>query len=348
MKHRFGLNLECLSEWWGWLSEPAGQRLFRRKSATALRDYLNLCGILAAVTLTIGNDLQAQLFPGGPGLSYDQHGWNQQFVLPPAPAEPAGGGGTDQEEQGESKEALAKAAQNPVADLISIPFQNNLNFGVGPNNACQYVLNFQPVIPITLNKDWNLITRWVTPIINQPSPAPGIRSAFGIGDINPSFFFSPANSGKLVYGVGPTVTLPSATDPLLGLGEWMAGPAAVALTMQGHWVVGALVNNQWSFAGWGSSQNRFLLQPFINYNLKDGWYLTTSPIMTADWNANHDNMWTVPVGGGVGKIVKLGRLPLNLQLAGYYNAVTPKEFGADWQLRFQLQVLLPKSILSKL
>ncbi|MFO1476251.1 MAG: neuromedin U [Verrucomicrobiota bacterium] len=249
------------------------------------------------------------------------------------------------EAPGETDEDLAKAAQNPVAKLISIPFQNNFNFGVGPNSVCQYILNFQPVIPITLNEDWNLITRTIVPIINQPSPGPGIPNASGLGDINPTFFLSPASSGGLIWGVGPTFTFPTATDGILGSSEWMAGPAVVALTMQKQWVIGALMNNQWSFAGWGSSQNRFLTQPFINYNFPGAWYLTFSPIITADWNADSAHRWVVPVGGGLGKIVRLGKLPLNLQLDAYYNVVTPATYGADWQLRFQFQFLLPKSIL---
>jgi len=109
--------------------------------------------------------------------------------------------------ESKSAEELAKETQNPVANLISVPFQNNFNFGLGPNDATQWILNVQPVIPITLNKDWNLITRTIMPIINQPSPAPGIPSAFGLGDINPTLFLSPANSGKLIWGVGPTLTL---------------------------------------------------------------------------------------------------------------------------------------------
>jgi hypothetical protein len=263
-----------------------------------------------------------------------------------------GGGATEaksEEQGGMSKEELAKLAQDPVANLMSFPFQNNFNFGVGPNDATQYVMNFQPVIPITLSDDWNLITRWILPVINQPSPAPGVRSAFGLGDLNPSFFLSPGNPGKIIWGVGPTATFPTATDPLLGNGNYLVGPTAVALTIQGHWIFGALVNNQWSVAGWDSqSQNNFLLQPFINYNLPNGWYVNTAPIMTANWNASSQDRWTVPVGGGIGKIIKLGgKLPLNLQLGAYYNAITPNN-GADWQLRFQLQFLLPKDILSRL
>lgn len=251
-----------------------------------------------------------------------------------------------EEEKGpESTEALAKAAQNPVANLISIPFQNNFNFGVGPDRVTQYVMNFQPVIPITLNDDWNLITRWITPVINQPSVAPGQASGFGIGDINPSLFLSPANSGKLIWGIGPTVTLPTATEPILGGGKWDAGPTVVALTILGPWVYGVLVNNQWSFAGWGNNNfNGMVLQEFVNYNLDKGWYLTSSPVNTANWEANGRNMWTVPIGGGVGRLFRLGKLPINAQLAAYCNVHTPVN-GPDWQLRFQVQILLPKSIL---
>jgi hypothetical protein len=248
--------------------------------------------------------------------------------------------GSEQESQ---TEKLAKETQNPIANLISVPFQNNFNFGVGPNDATQWILNVQPVIPITLNKDWNLITRTIIPIINQPSPASGIPSASGLGDINPSLFFSPANSGKLIWGVGPTMTFPTATNSLLGNGKWSAGPGLVVLTTPGHWVIGALANNQWSFAGWGkNSVDALLIQPFINYNFSHGWYLTTSPIITANWLAASDDRWTVPLGGGVGKLFKLGKLPVNTQLAAYCNVVTPHQGGADWQLRFQVQLLFPK------
>jgi len=240
---------------------------------------------------------------------------------------------------------LAKKTQNPVADLISVPFQSNFNFGVGSKDATVYVLNVQPVIPLHLNADWNLITRTIVPIINQPSLFPGpdsiSGSAFGLGDINPSLFLSPANSVKFIWGVGPTFTLPTATDSKLGSRMYSIGPTAVALTMQGPWVVGALINNQWSFAGWGEKDvNQMLLQPFVNYNFGHGWAVTSSPIVTADWKASSANKWTVPIGGGVSKLFKLGPLPINTSLQAYYNAEKP-QFAADWQLRFQVQFLLP-------
>jgi len=202
-------------------------------------------------------------------------------------------------------------------------------------------LNVQPVIPIQLSEDWNLITRTIVPIINQPSPVPGVPSAFGMGDINSSFFLSPAKSGELVWGVGPTFTFPTASDSMLGSGKYSMGPTVVALTTQGPWVVGALMNQQWSYAGWGGNDvSAMLIQPFVNYNFGEGWYLTTSPIITANWKAASGDTWTVPLGGGIGKIFHVGRLPLNAQIAGYGNVVTPNG-GADWQLRFQVQLLFP-------
>jgi len=240
---------------------------------------------------------------------------------------------------------LAKKAQNPVADLISVPLQNNFNFGVGPKNVTQYVLNVQPVIPFELTSEWNLITRTILPIINQPSPADGVSSNFGLGDINPTLFLSPAKPGALIWGVGPTFTFPTATDTALGRGKWSMGPAAVALTMQGPWVLGALVNQQWSFAGDSDrrSVSQMLIQPFVNYNLPDGWYLTTSPIFTANWMADSGERWTVPLGGGFGKLWRVGNvgLPVNTQLQAFYNVEKPQG-AAEWTLRFQVQVLLPK------
>lgn len=243
-----------------------------------------------------------------------------------------------------SETELAKKTQNPVADLISVPFQNNFNFNTGPDDRTVWVVNVQPVIPIKITEDWNLITRLIMPIINQPPLAAGIDHAFGLGDINPTFFLSPRAPGRLIWGVGPTFTLPTATDSQLGSGRWSAGPAAVALVMQGPWVYGALLNNQWSFAGWGDTKvNAFLVQPFLNYNLPKGWYLTSAPIMTANWVASTDDEWTVPVGAGGGKVWRVGKvgLPVNTQLQAFYNAIRPEE-SSDWQLRVQIQLLFPK------
>jgi len=253
-------------------------------------------------------------------------------------------GGALAEASTNSTADLAKAAQNPVADMISLPFQNNFNFNVGPHRQLQNVLNIQPVIPITLNKDWNLITRWITPVISQPALTVNGEREFGLGDINPSFFFSPKQpTHGIIWGIGPTFVFPTGTDKTLTSGKYSAGPAFVALAIEGPWVVGVLVNNVWSFAGKSnrSAVNAMTLQPFVNYNFHGGWYLTSSPIITADWEAGHGDRWTVPVGGGFGRVFKIGHQPVNAQLAAYYNVAKPSG-AADWQLRAQLQFLFPK------
>ncbi len=238
---------------------------------------------------------------------------------------------------------LAKKTQNPVADLISVPLQSNFNFGVGPDDDLQYILNIQPVVPFSLTEEWNLITRTIIPLIDQPELAPGFGDEFGLGDIQMSLFFSPAKPGGFIWGLGPVFQFPTATDDSLGQEKWAAGPTAVGLTIQGPWVIGALVNNIWSFAGddGRADVNQMLLQYFINYNLPGGWYLTSSPIITANWEANSDNRWTVPIGGGIGKIHRIGKLPVNVQLAAFYNVETP-DGGPEWQLRFQFAFLFPR------
>jgi hypothetical protein len=237
---------------------------------------------------------------------------------------------------------LAKEIQNPVADLVSIPFQNNTNFGYGQGNKTQNVLNIQPVIPINLNKEWNLITRTIIPVIDQPLP----DRKFGLGDIQLSLFLSPAKPGKFIWGVGPALQFPSATGDSLGQGKWAAGPTAVGLLMTGPWVLGLLANNIWSYAGESSRSdvNQLMAQPFINYNLPRGWYISVSPVITADWKANRaSDEWTVPLGGGVGKVLKVGKLPFNVSLAVYSNVVKP-EIGPDWSIRAQIALLLPKTL----
>lgn len=243
-----------------------------------------------------------------------------------------------------SADDLRKAAQNPMADLLSVPFQNNTNFGYGPLEETQNITNIQPVIPFDLNENWLLISRTVAPLISQPGFYDGQGSEYGLGDINQSLFLGPSKPGKIIWGVGPVFLLPTATDSRLGGKKWGAGPGVVALTMQGPWVAGALVQNIWSFAGPSDENdvNQMLAQYFINYNLPNGWYLTSSPIITANWEADSDNRWTVPVGGGFGRLFTLGKLPVNAQLQAFYNVEKPDVLGPDWTLRVQVQFLLPK------
>jgi len=240
---------------------------------------------------------------------------------------------------------LAKQAQNPVAPMISVPFQSNFYFGMGENNKMGYLMNIQPVVPFRASKNWNLITRTILPVVYLPPM--GGRSNYGIlglGDLNPSFFWSPATPGKIIWGAGPTFTFPTATNTALGAGKFSAGPAAVALKMQGPWVYGVLINNQWSFAGdAGRAQvNQMTLQPFINYNLPKGWYICTSPLMTANWKAAQSkDIWTVPLGLGFGRTFLAGKQAMNMSLQGYSNVSRP-EGSEKWQLRLSVQFLFPE------
>ena len=247
-------------------------------------------------------------------------------------------------ERGQDVGDLAKAAQNPIADMISLPFQNNFNFRVGPHEQLQNLLNIQPVVPISLNQDWNVITRWITPVISQPPLTITGDREFGLGDINPSFFFSPKQpTHGIIWGIGPTFVFPSGTDKTLTQGKYSIGPTFVAVVDKGPWLVGVLINNVWSFTGKSNRPdvNQMLVQPFVNYNFPGGWYLTSSPIITANWEAGHGDRWTVPIGGGFGRVFKIDKQPINMQLAAYYNVATPTG-GADWQLRAELTFLFPK------
>ncbi len=245
-----------------------------------------------------------------------------------------------------SSEELAKLAQNPVGNLISVPFQNNTNFNVGPEDGTQNILNIQPVLPITLNEDWNLITRTIVPLIWQPGFEPGQGTRFGLGDVQLSGFFSPSKptSGGLIWGAGAIVQMPTNSNDL-GNKNWGMGPTAVVLRMKhgDPWVYGVLANNVWSLSSDndGGAYNNGLIQPFVNYNFKSGLYLTSAPIATVNWKADSDQAWTVPLGGGVGKIFHLGKLPVNTQVSAYYNVVHP-DYGANWQLRAQVQLMFPK------
>ena len=253
---------------------------------------------------------------------------------------------------------LRKQSQNPIANLISVPIQENGNFDIGPANRTQNVVDIQPVIPISVSKDWNLITRWIMPIIYQPLPVPQPpgppvqqTGVSGLGDLNPSFFLSPKKS-KVIWGAGPTFVLPTATNTkYLGQGKLSMGPTVVALVQPSHFTIGILMNNYWSVAGHANFNadgtvnkppvNQFLLEWFVNYNLKKGWYLKTAPINTANWRATSGNVWTVPLGGGVGRIMKLGFQPVNLSAEFYGNAVYPSG-TSPWTARLSFTLLFPK------
>jgi hypothetical protein len=251
---------------------------------------------------------------------------------------------------GMSKEEAARAAQNPLASAVSVPLQDNVNFRLGDTKRASNWLNIQPVLPIPVKK-LLIINRFIFPLVYQPDAAvaddgtPGYAKSggeFGTGDLTYSMFFAPAKQGKVIGGAGPIFSFPTASVDSLKTKKFGIGPAACLLAMPGKFVLGLIVQNIWSVAGAsdGTDVNSMLIQYFINYNLPLGFYLTTSPIITANWEQPNDQRWVVPVGGGFGKIFKIGKAPINTQIQAYYNAVTP-DLGSSWGMRFQVQFFLP-------
>jgi hypothetical protein len=243
-----------------------------------------------------------------------------------------------------SAEELAKLAQNPVGNMVSVPFQYNANLNYGPDKGTQSVLNIQPVYPISASPEWNVITRTILPVVWQPSFGAGVGSASGLGDLQFSAFLSPADPGRWIWGVGAIAQAPTHSDDRLGNDHWGLGPTFVVLHLEkgSPWVYGVLVNNLWSLGGGDDpSYNNGLVQPFLNYNFEGGTYLTSSPIVTVNWKASGSQRWTLPIGGGIGHIFHIGKLPLNTQLAAYFNAARP-DYAANWQVRAQVQLMFPK------
>jgi len=242
----------------------------------------------------------------------------------------------------ESVDDLSKQAANPVANLMSFPFQNNLNMNYGEYNKNMNILNIQPVIPFANGK---IITRTIFPIVSIPDfTSENGNSASGLSDIVETVFFVP-ESKKITWGFGPVIELPTGGSER-GTQKWSVGPSLLGLIQTGDWTLGALINNAWSIAGNSDRDdvNHMMLNAFIVKQLGSGWYVNTAPIITADWTSDSENRWIVPLGGGGGKMVMLGgKLPLNLQTQLYYNVVRP-DFGPEWQWRMQAQIMLPTSI----
>jgi hypothetical protein len=249
---------------------------------------------------------------------------------------------------------LAKKLSNPVASLISVPIQNNWDFGIGSANAMRYTANIQPVIPFSLSEDWNLITRTIVPVIYAESPVKGGTDQSGLGDIVQSFWVSPkAPTGSgWIWGAGAVMLYPSGTDGLSGQ-HWGAGPTALVLKQQNGWTYGVLANHLWSYAqtgGHGSSDagdasdgsdvgiNATFLQPFVSFTTKSFTTFGLNTESTYDWT---HSQWSVPLNASVSQLVKLGSMPVQFQLGVKYYAEGPKG-GPDWGLRFAVTLLFPK------
>jgi hypothetical protein len=253
---------------------------------------------------------------------------------------------------------LAKQLANPISSLISVPFQANESFGMGPShNGYQFILNIQPVIPISLTKDWNLILRTIFPIVSQhdlfyvenlpkDSPLqPQNRSQDGVSDTTQSFFFSPKKPGPfgLIWGIGPAFLYPTGTHPFLDTGTFSIGPTVVVLKQIGGLTAGALMNQLWSVAIQEDRQSfsQMFLQPFMAYTTKTHTTLTLSTESTANWNNTPgDAKWTLPLIFQISQILKIGKQPISVQIGGKYYADSPR-YGPDWGVRFNFTLLYP-------
>ena len=256
--------------------------------------------------------------------------------------------------------ALAKASQNPLASVISLPIQWNSNFSMGAEDRTQNVIMLLPVFPFSLSTKLTLITRHILPIVNQPAitgdgpafgpiimppgrPPGDLDRATGLGDYSGTFWLSPAGSGDLIWGLGATLLVPTATKPAFGADKWGAGPSAVVVWMPGSWVTALIISNTWSFAGneERADVNQLYAQLVANLNVGDGWYLTSAPVITANWEAASEDRWTVPIGGGAGRIFKIGSLPNDVRISAFGYLAKPTN-GPAWTLQAQWKLLFPE------
>jgi len=251
----------------------------------------------------------------------------------------------------EEIEKLAKDVQNPVSDLLRIGLLNTNTFGAGRNNYDFNVFDLQGIWAKKFGK-WGIVNRLNIPLVYLPSSAPAAASgdsgsSFGLGDIQYTAFLARDESKrffKLIGGIGPTFLFNSATDDRMGTGKWSIGPTLALVSKPGRWVNGLLVTNLWSFAGDAdrADVNLLVLRPFINYNVWNGWYLTSTPLITANWETTNRNRWTVPIGGGVGKVaLRIEKKPINFRLQAFY-FVEKADLAPDWTLNFEFQILFPQ------
>lgn len=240
----------------------------------------------------------------------------------------------------DSEAELAKKLANPVSSLISVPLQNNYDCCYGPSDGYRYTLNVQPVVPLSISEDWNLILRTIVPIVYQEAPAPGVGNEFGFSDVLQSFFFSPkAAKNGITWGVGPAMLYPTGGADL-GSEKWGAGPTIVALKQEGPVTFGVLANHIWSFAGDSdrSEVNQTFLQPFFNYTYPDSTGILVNTEATYNWKTEQ---WTVPINVGVSHLYKFGGQ--RVQLAGIGRVYAAHESGGpEWGLRFVATFLFPK------
>lgn len=241
----------------------------------------------------------------------------------------------------------AMISQNPFSDMIKLPVENRFDGNYGYDDALNYRIAFQPSIGGNFSKDWNLVNRLDIAFHYQPGRTPGESDSFGLGDTTYESFLGPSDANTFFWGIGPVVQIPTATDNQLGSRKWSAGPAGAFAVVGGPFVLGARANHLWSFAGKDNREdvNRTTFEYFLYANFGDGWWIGTAPENIANWDLASDEIWTVPVGGGIGKMVGQ-RHPVNLSLEVYGYAEAPTDY-ADWSVMLSIELLVPESSLFK-
>ena len=247
---------------------------------------------------------------------------------------------------------LRQEARNPLADMVALPIQYETYLGIGPDDEAAHIMTVQPVYPIKLNEDWNFVTRTLVPLVYIPESVAGLNilpqglggdTKFGLGDINFSAYLSPSEVKGLIWGVGPSINIPTATDELLGSKKWSAGPTAVVLKQTERWNLGLLYRHLWSFAGEKdrADVNQSLLQPWVSYNLNEEWYVISESIITANWEQDDNSQrFVVPVGGGIGRFFYMGKQAVDISLSYYHNIEKP-DAGPEDIIRFSINFIWP-------
>ncbi len=240
---------------------------------------------------------------------------------------------------------VRKVARNPFADEIKLTFEEDFTFNEGRYDGSANSLQIQPTIPLLIAGDWLLVTRVVaTAIAYQPNSLARSGGTTGSGDTTISCFLTPIHAGKLIWGVGPAVLIPTATSNPLGAGKWGVGPTGAALVEPEWGSAGVLVQNIWSVAG-GSNRtpvNQLQIEPLFSYNLPRGWYVTSNPTIVADWTQLTGERWLLPIGGGAGSSFNIGKQAVDSNLTVYWNAIRPaNQFSPKWQLNLEFTFLFP-------
>jgi hypothetical protein len=278
-------------------------------------------------------DLSSKLIPLGSSMRI-LLGWGAYLLLTPSAALAQ-----------TAPEELRKIARNPFAEEIKLRFDEDFTFNQGPYDRSANSLVIQPVIPLSITGDWLLVTRGAaTAVTYQPNSVAKSGGTTGLGDTTSSFFLTPAHTGKLIWGVGPAVLMPTATSNPLGAGKWGVGPTGAALVEPEWGSAGVLVQNIWSVAGDRnrSPVNQLQLEPLFSYNLPRGWYLTSNPTIVADWTQPTSERWFLPIGGGAGRSFNIGNQAVDLNFTLYWNAVRPKtQSSPKWQLNLEFTLLFP-------